>query len=298
MEEIKINMNKNEDWLIDNTINQELDVDNNKDQTWDDSLIQKTFVTIKKEPTQSNLVVEDGKKDEVVVIKKADQDLFVNYDSDFHKNEKSIMQKIRLFKMTPKTRTWFILVLIFLTVWIIALMMQLDPENQSFSNYKASLLEIVWRKTETKIKVTSLQNTWVINEQASTWVTNTWVINEQASTWVTNTWVINEQASTWVTNTWVINEQTSTWVTNTWVINEQTSTWVTNTWIIEEETLIKEKWLTVKPDIIVKEDGSTEYMYKWQTFSKEWLQEELKKDVKAEIDKKTKDYLNKLYIEN
>ncbi len=179
MEEIKINMNKNEDWLIDNTINQELDVDNNKDQTWDDSLIQKTFVTIKKEPTQSNLVVEDGKKDEVVVIKKADQDLFVNYDSDFHKNEKSIMQKIRLFKMTPKTRTWFILVLIFLTVWIIALMMQLDPENQSFSNYKASLLEIVWRKTETKIKVTSLQNTWVINEQASTWVTNTWIIEEK-----------------------------------------------------------------------------------------------------------------------
>jgi hypothetical protein len=216
---------------------------------------------------------------DVTAWKKSIKDLFVNYDSDFHKNEKTIMQRIRLFKMTPRTSTWFVVISIVVTISIVALMMQLDPENQSLDNYKASLLSLIWPKTNTKIV-----NTWIVNTPPQ-------VLNE-------NIWETEIPTQTWSTGTWIVEEQTQTWITSTWAIENTTQTWVTNTWVIEEENLIKEKWLTVKPDIIVKEDGSTEYMYKWQSFSKESLQEELKKDVKAEIDKKTNDYLSKHYINN
>ena len=247
--------------------------DNIQEQDWDDAVIPKTFVTIKKEPIKSSTNVIDEEKEEVV-WKKIVKDLFMNYDSDFHKNEKTIMQRIRLFKMTPRTRTWFVVVSTVITLSIVAIMMKIDPKNQSIDNYKANLLSLLWQKTNTIIVDTPPQ-----------------VLNE-------NIWEIETPTQTWTTGTWIVEEQTQTGTTSTWIIEEQTQTWITSTWVIEEENLIKEKWLTVKPDIIITEDGSTEYMYKWQSFSKEALQEELKKDVKAEIDKKTKDYLNKLYIEN
>lgn len=248
---------------------------NIQEQDW--NIIPRTYVTIKKEPIKSPTVIEE--KMDVTAWKKSIKDLFVNYDSDFHKNEKTIMQRIRLFKMTPRTSTWFVVISIVVTISIVALMMQLDPENQSLDNYKASLLSLIWPKTNTKIV-----NTWIVNTPPQ-------VLNE-------NIWETEIPTQTWSTGTWIVEEQTQTWITSTWAIENTTQTWVTNTWVIEEENLIKEKWLTVKPDIIVKEDGSTEYMYKWQSFSKESLQEELKKDVKAEIDKKTNDYLSKHYINN
>ena len=248
---------------------------NTQEQDWDDTIIPRTHVTIKKEPIKSPIVIEEKKEE--IVWKRSIKDLFINYDSDFHKNEKTIMQRIRLFKMMPKTRTWFVVSSILVTVFVVILMMKIDPENQSLGNYKASLLSLVWPKTNPKI-------------------VETWIVNTPPQDLNKNIWEIEAPIQTWSTSTWIIDGQTQTWITSTWTIENQTG--ATNTWVIEEENLIKEKWLTVKPDIIVKEDGSTEYMYKWQSFSKELLQEELKKDVKAEIDKKTKDYLNKIYIEN
>lgn len=248
-----------------------------EEPVWDNTIIPRTHVTIKKEPIKSSTIIEE-KKDEII-WKKSIKDLFINYDSDFHKNEKTIMQRIRLFKMTPKTRSWFVVASVVVTMFIVALMMKLDPENQSLDNYKASLLSLIWQKNNTKI-------------------VDTWIVNTPPQDLNENIWEIETPIQTWSTNIWIVVEQTNTWITNTWAIENNTQTWITNTWVVEEETLIKEKWLTVKPDIIVKEDWSTEYIYKWQSFSKESLQEELKKDVKAEIDKKTNDYLSKHYLNN
>ncbi|MFA5917427.1 MAG: hypothetical protein WC850_04300 [Candidatus Gracilibacteria bacterium] len=267
----------NEELSNDKTEQLDDNANQNNIQEQDGNIIPRTYVTIKKEPIKSPTVIEE--KMDVTAGKKSIKDLFVNYDSDFHKNEKTIMQRIRLFKMTPRTSTGFVVISIVVTISIVALMMQLDPENQSLDNYKASLLSLIGPKTNTKIV-----NTGIVNTPPQ-------VLNEN----IGETEIPTQTGST---GTGIVEEQTQTGITSTGAIENTTQTGVTNTGVIEEENLIKEKWLTVKPDIIVKEDGSTEYMYKGQSFSKESLQEELKKDVKAEIDKKTNDYLSKHYINN
>lgn len=217
------------------------------------------LVTIKKEP-----VVVEQKAVEAVVEKTEEQkkeeewDIFVNYDSEFHKNQKSILQKIRMFKMTPKTSITFVWLLILITIWLIGIMMKIDPKNHSIDNYKANILWLLGKEQPVKIA------TWGLT-----------VIN-------TNTWVS-------ITDTWVI-DPTWTWATSwTW----ETASWSTDD---KEKILIREKWLTISPDIITNQDWSISYLYKWNVFTKDELQEQLRLEVKIEINRKTKDYLNKTYI--
>lgn len=227
-----------------------------------------------------NEAVEEEQPKYLVTIKKADQsveqkpvakleekidekieeevwDLFVNYDSEFHKNQKSILQKIRAFKMTPKTSITFVLILIVITVWWIWIMMKIDPENHNLENYKTNVLSLLWKKPKEVVSSWSLS-------------TNTWSNN-------TDTWVVNN--SSWTVMDW-------TWSTQSWLTEEK------------EEILIREKWLTISPDIIKNEDWSISYLYNWKVYTKDELQEQLRIEVKIEEKRKTKDYLNKVYIEH
>lgn len=237
------------------------------------------LVTIRKEeekPVELKKEIKAGEKTEYEKSeeeKKSTWDLFVNYDSEFHKNEKTIMQKIMQLKMIPKTRLWFVSALIIFAVTGVWIMMKIDPENHSIDNYKANIFAVIWKKEEVKENPVWWKNTWVQNSE--TWVmVNTWTSTE-ISTGIT------ENVNTW-----------STSETATWTI-ENTSSWALQE---KEETMIKEKWLTIQPEIIPNPDGTLTYIYKWKSFTKEWLQEELRKEVELEIDKKTKDHLNKIYI--
>lgn len=67
---------------------------------------------------------------------------FANYKSKFEDESENIINKIRRFRYTPKTRTGFLASLIILTWLGIWLMMIFFPEKHSLSIYKASLLDI------------------------------------------------------------------------------------------------------------------------------------------------------------
>jgi hypothetical protein len=154
-------------------------------------------------------------------------------------------------KMLPKTRVWFVISIILISVVGVSILMKIDPKNHSIENYKANVLSIIWKKDKVLI-----DNVWVIDP-------NAWVIDP-------NAWVIDP-------NAWVVDP-------NAWVVNEN------------NDSIIKEKWLTITPEIVTNEDSSIGYIYKWTTYSKEELQKVIKNEVKEEISKKTKDYLNKMYI--
>lgn len=222
----------------------------------------KVLVTIKKseEVAEQKPVakIDESKNEE----KKEEEiwDIFVNYDSDFHKNQRTILQKIRAFKMTPKTSITFVLLLIVITVGWIWIMMKIDPKNHNLDNYKANILALMWKEVPVK-------TTWITNN-------NSWAIS--SNTWITDTW---SQDITW------------SWTINTW--SGETSSWSIDD---KEEILIREKWLTISPDIITNQDWSISYLYKWKVYTKEELQEQLRLEVKIEINRKTKDYLNKVYI--
>ncbi len=209
------------------------------------------FVTIKK--GEEAVVVKTEVKKEEIIEEKPVWDLFVNYDSEFHKNQKTILQKIRMFKMMPKTSVWFVSLLIVITLCWIWIMMKIDPKTHSIENYKANVLAVFWIKVERKVV---------------TWNTPLWV-NGKTWTWISNSWVLN--------NTW-------SWIIGSWAIDEK------------EEILVKEKWLTIRPDLITNADWSISYMYNWKVYTKDELQIQLKLEVKNEVHKKTKDYLNKIYI--
>jgi len=80
--------------------------------------------------------LEDDKKDPKKSVK------FANYESWFQKKSVNIIKKIQNFKYAPKTRTWFVIWIISLSVIFIASIMILFPEKHSFSIYKASILDI------------------------------------------------------------------------------------------------------------------------------------------------------------
>ncbi len=264
---------------------------NTEEQKLEDTPISRKFVTIKKEadlPIWYNTTGLNEWEEDNTISESPVSELFVNYVSDFHKNEKTIMQKIRHFKMLPKTSIWFLFTIIIITVSIIAVLMKVDPNIHSLDNYKANFFLLIWKEVSI-----DLTNNWAWNVPAQTWVTTT-LITDNTQTWVTSTWII-EGTQTWAISTWIILD-TQTWAISTWT-TENTQKLVTSTWVIEEEKfLIKEKWLKINPATFIRQDGSREYFYKWKSFSKEQLQDELRNEVKIEIDKKTKEYLNKLYI--
>lgn len=268
------------------------------------------FFTLKKEVEPVQPKKEEDTSKTLFVEEKPVSDLFVNYDSEFHTNEKVIMQWIRKFKMTAsKTSIWFVLGLILITVMTVLVMMKIDPENQSIENYKANIISIFWKKDKSDILPPPVESVPVVPPVSnSMWDPTLEPVNEPISEPIipldsapvqepvvvppvsepVQEPVVTPPANTSAQESIIPPANTS--------VNSETNTWVAVN--PNENQMITEKWLSVNPEVVVQADWSTLYIYKWKSYTKEQLQEELKKEVQVEINKKTKDYLNKIYINN
>lgn len=267
------------------------------------------FFTLKKDVEPVQLKKEDDSSKTIFVEEKPVSELFANYDSEFHTNEKVIMQWIRKFKMTAsKTSIWFVLGLILITVLTVLVMMKIDPENQSIENYKANIISIFWKKEESKVLPPPVESLPVIPPiDNPMWDPTLEPVNEPISepsipldsASIQETVVVPPvstpaqepvvpPASTLTQESVVPPANTS--------VTPDVNTWVTVN--PNENQMITEKWLSVNPEVVVQADWTTLYIYKWKSYTKEQLQEELKKEVQVEINQKTKDYLNKVYINN
>ena len=248
-----------------------------KSNSWDDHKEEdlhgfwKKMVSLKSFFSSSSQHKDDKKKElkneQVEKVEEVKKDLFVNYDSDFHRNEKQILKKIRWIRMLPKTNFAFIITLLVITTWIVTFLMSIDPKNHSLENYKTSLLNIA-----TKVQ-TIVSNTWKNNPD------DKGANNNSTITWVT---IVENNTNN---NNNVVDNSTG-WVN---VIATWTITWV-------PEWLIKEKWFKVEADVINMPDWTKQYIYKWNTYTKDELQEKVKVELKTEIKNKTNEYLTKTYL--
>lgn len=268
------------------------------------------FFTLKKDVEPVQPKKEDDSSKTIFVEEKPVSELFANYDSEFHTNEKVIMQWIRKFKMTAsKTSIWFVLGLILVTVLSILVMMKIDPKNHSIENYKSNIISIFWKKDESKVLPPPAESLPVVPPVSNPiWEPIIDPVNETISepnipldsapvqepvvvppvSAPAQEPVVAPPANTPAQESVVSPTNTSvTPDTNTWVTVNQ-----------NENQMITEKWLSVNPEVVVQADWSILYIYKWKSYTKEALQEELKKEVQVEINQKTKDYLNKVYINN
>ncbi len=238
-----------------------------------------TINTKKEEPINKEKTVIDSE-----LIKRKitpEEEIFANYDSDFHRNERTILQRIKAMRFVPKTRTSLVFGLIWMTVLTITFLWIIDPENHSLNSYKASILYAIWKKPvyipTNSINDKSTENNSNIN------ISNSWNIDE-------NVWFKDEYSLTWTK----ISDLTNSWVTDK--INNEAA--IENT--VEEkkdnQEVIKEKWLSVNAEIISLPNWDVVYSYNWNTYSKDWLKEVLKKEVQEKVDKKIKEHLTEIYI--
>ncbi len=282
-------------------------------------IVSKKIVTLKKDPSEITIApkIEEKKVEEIVTIEKIDEDkgpIFENYDSDFYKNEKTIMEKVRNSRLIPKTRIWFVLSLISITILTVVLTMIFDSRHHSLESYKANIIWIaekiknLWKSNvdnETTTNNTSIENTpvTVVENQNPPIVTNTentWSTNPPIENNISNTWWIlfpttnteNNISNSWVITTNVVNNNswTTSQLPNTTTNNVEPTN--NNLWTIEEQLL----WVKAVESILPTWEKV--YTYKWNTFTKEWLQEQLRKEIESTKTKKTRDYLNKLFIPN
>ncbi len=94
---------------------------------------------IGKEEEKKEVIIEEETKEEIKTI-----EVFQNYESDFNKNKESILEKIKKFKnfIKPKTRIWFLGLIIWITALWISSLFILAPEKHNLENYKVNLLLI------------------------------------------------------------------------------------------------------------------------------------------------------------
>ncbi len=83
---------------------------------------------------------------------------FQNYESKFETTSKHLSKHVRKFHYKPKTRWWLILSLLALTAFWVSMLMIFFPEKHSFHVYKASIIEIYEKNTDSK-KETIVNNT-------------------------------------------------------------------------------------------------------------------------------------------
>lgn len=94
-----------------------------------------------------------------IEIENENWELFLNYKSDFKSEEKSLFSNLRKKRIQiqeklrmPKTRIWLVISLLILTISIISGLFIFSPEHNSYSIYKANILEIMAKyKGENKI---------------------------------------------------------------------------------------------------------------------------------------------------
>lgn len=80
---------------------------------------------------------------------------FHNYESSFEKQTWHVIKKLQNFKYAPKTRVWFLLILITLTAFTLGTLMLVFPEKHSYEIYKASIIELYSGEKGDKVQNTS-----------------------------------------------------------------------------------------------------------------------------------------------
>lgn len=83
---------------------------------------------------------EVEKKEEAWEEAQEEEIHFQNYESRFKEQSTKVIERLRNFKYSPKTRKWFVLGLIILTISIVSWVMVFFPDHP-INQYKASLLE-------------------------------------------------------------------------------------------------------------------------------------------------------------
>jgi hypothetical protein len=100
----------------------------------------------KKETDKENKTLTQEQEEEKKALEEVD---FTNYESHFKKESSNFLSKFQKFKYTPKTRIWFTLSLICLTVFSIWALMIFLPNKHSPEIYKASIMQILTGKEKT-----------------------------------------------------------------------------------------------------------------------------------------------------
>lgn len=86
---------------------------------------------------------KDKNKDKDKEKKEDHKEIFSNYKTDYKKEKVSIVQKIKKLKNLPKTNYKLVIWLIVITLWIVATLFYLNPEDFSLQNIKASMFNIL-----------------------------------------------------------------------------------------------------------------------------------------------------------
>lgn len=242
--------------------------------------LQEPSIKVEEQDVNKNIPEVEIKPEESII--KWPWEIFKNYDSDFRKNERTILNQVKAMRFLPKTRKWLVFSLIWLTAFTIISLWIIDPNNHSLNSYKANILYIMSKNKDQSndlvpnINLEQIKNNEIINSNSGSNNTNSWSIDEITDSSWTTIW-------TWETSSWTTEKN----LTESWSeIQENT----------EELEMLKEKWVTIKADIIILPNWDKVYSYKWNTYNKDWLQEILKKEVDEEISKKTKEYLSELYL--
>ncbi|NUJ97718.1 hypothetical protein HGA92_02925 [Candidatus Gracilibacteria bacterium] len=99
------------------------------------------------------------------ILKEENSDeLFTNYTPIFEKRRISFLERLEALKKKAKTNYKFILIIIFVGGIITGSIIYLDPQHQSFPNYKANVLNIVSKiKGDKNINTSSIENKEQIN---------------------------------------------------------------------------------------------------------------------------------------
>ena len=89
--------------------------------------------------------IQDKKENENKAEKKKDiveEDVFINYESDFNKEKTTVLEKIKKFKeyIKPKTRIWFVITIIISTIVIISGLFIIAPQVHNIDNYKKNII--------------------------------------------------------------------------------------------------------------------------------------------------------------
>lgn len=125
---------------------------------WKAILAEKQKIKAEEDLVKNN-ALEQGLADEATEKEKKWEIVhFKNYESDFQKKSQTIINRIRKFRYTPKTRLSLILSLVVLTSFSIGLLMIFFPERHSLSIYKASILEIYNQTAKPKSLEVSYEN--------------------------------------------------------------------------------------------------------------------------------------------
>ncbi|QFR39540.1 hypothetical protein A9Q91_04945 [Candidatus Gracilibacteria bacterium 28_42_T64] len=92
-------------------------------------------------------LLENSANNEELEEKATTSEIFKNYSSDFNGKAQGIIKEIKKLKNLRKTNPKFLGFIIIVTVIGISFLFYVDPKNHSYTNYKASILNVYNKQT-------------------------------------------------------------------------------------------------------------------------------------------------------